>query len=127
MVKKILIVEDFGSIRDFLCSFLKQQRYHTLGANDGQHAVEILQSEQVDLIISDFNMPRLTGMDLLMQVKQNQATKHIPVIFLTTEKNIDKMKKAREAGLFAWINKPYNTQNFLSNIERALAHERVSV
>lgn len=127
MSKKILIVEDFDSIRDYLCSFLKQQGYETFGAVDGQNALEVLQTKQIDLVISDFNMPRLTGMELLVQIKQSPATKRIPVIFLTTETNIEKMKKAREAGLFAWINKPYNVTSFLSNIERSLAHGRVSV
>lgn len=126
MKKRILVVEDFKSIRDYLCQFLGTQGYQTLAATDGQHALEILEIEKVDLIISDFNMPKVNGMELLNEIKKSPAFSNIPVIFLTTEKSLDKMKEAREAGLFAWIKKPYNAPTFLANIDRALANERVS-
>ncbi|MFP4342610.1 MAG: response regulator [Cyclobacteriaceae bacterium] len=123
---KILVVEDFESIREYLCKFLVTKGYQTVGAENGQQALNYLSQDSFNLIISDYNMPEVNGMQLLEAIKANTAMQSIPMILLTSEKCLDKMKAAREAGLFAWIVKPYKIDNFISTIERALAREGVS-
>ncbi|UZR98392.1 response regulator [Chondrinema litorale] len=126
MSKNVLIVEDFQSIRDYLCKFLTQKGFETFPAVDGEEALEVLSKQNINLVISDYNMPKISGLDLLKKIKQNPVRKDIPVIFLTSEKDLELMKQAREAGLFAWIKKPYDTPIFLATIDRALSNGRVS-
>jgi CheY-like chemotaxis protein len=122
MSKTILVVDDFSSIRNFLCETLHKQGYQTRSAGHGKEALEILNSEHgtIDLVLSDFNMPEMDGMGLLKSIKANQQYKDKPVIFLTTDSDPGKMREAKDLGLSAWITKPYKLPNFLAQIEYAL-------
>jgi CheY-like chemotaxis protein len=122
MKKRILVVEDFGSIRTFVCETLERKGYDTIGAASGKEALGILDEGNVDihLVLTDFNMPDGTGYDLLKKIKANAATAHIPVIFLTTESSPDMMKLAKSAGLSAWVKKPYRADNFFEQIQRVV-------
>ena len=121
MQKTILVVDDFTSIRNFVCSTLQRKGYSTLGASNGIEAYKILseRSGDVNLVLTDYNMPDCTGYDLLKRIKDNPATAKIPVIFLTTELSYQKMESAQKAGLFAWIKKPYRSEDFFDKIEQA--------
>jgi len=122
MNKTILVVDDFSSIRNFLCDTLQKQGYNTLSAEHGKEALEILEKEAqgIDLVISDFNMPELNGMGLLQSIRANDQFSTKPVIFLTTDADPAKMREAKNLGLSAWITKPYKLPNFLAQIEYAL-------
>ncbi len=119
---RILVVEDFGSIRNFICETLQRKGYETLDAPNGAEAFTLLNQmgSSVNLVITDYNMPDGTGYDLLLKIKRTPATANIPVIFLTTESHPDKMREARDAGLAAWVKKPYRAEAFFSQIERAI-------
>ena len=121
MQKTILVVDDFTSIRNFVCSTLQRKGYSTLGAANGNEAYKILteKSADVNLVLTDYNMPDCTGFDLLKRIKDNPTTANIPVIFLTTELSYQKMETAQKAGLIAWIKKPYRSEDFFDKIERA--------
>ncbi|HEY0744305.1 MAG TPA: response regulator [Chryseosolibacter sp.] len=124
MKKTILVVDDFTSIRNFVCETLQRRGYETIGAANGNEAYTILTEKpnKVNLVLTDYNMPDCTGFDLLKLIKTNAATSNVPVIFLTTELSGDKMAKAREAGLDAWIKKPYRAETFFSEIENVISH-----
>ena len=121
MQKTILVVDDFTSIRNFVCATLQRKGYSTLGASNGTEAYKILtdNADKVNVVLTDYNMPDLSGFDLLKKIKGNSAVSEVPVIFLTTELSYDKMKNAKEAGLFAWIKKPYQLDEFFAQIEKA--------
>jgi two-component system chemotaxis response regulator CheY len=131
MKKTILVVDDFTSIRKFVCEMLEKKGYHTLGAGNGNEAFNILvqEGESVNLVLTDYNMPDCTGYELLKRIKRTPAVSNVPVIFLTTELNAEKMKSAKEAGLSAWIKKPYKADTFFSQIEITInsAPERTSI
>lgn len=122
MKKTILVVDDFASIRDFVCQTLQRKGYDTVSANNGNEAFQILteRPESINLVLSDYNMPDCTGFELLKKIKETPTVAKVPVIFLTTEANIDKMRIAREAGLSAWIKKPYRSETFFAQIENAI-------
>jgi CheY-like chemotaxis protein len=122
MKKKILVVEDFGSIRTFVCDTLNRKGYDTVGAANIKEALVILANpdNEINLVLTDFNMPDGTGYDLLKKIKASPETSGIPVIFLTTESNPDKMRLAKEAGLTAWVKKPYRAENFFDQIHKAV-------
>ena len=124
MKKTILVVDDFASIRQFVCETLERKGYSTLGATNGNEAFTVLteNSAEVNLVLTDYNMPDCTGFELLKKIKENPAVAKVPVIFLTTESNPDKMRSAKEAGLSAWIKKPYRSETFFAQIENAISN-----
>jgi two-component system, chemotaxis family, chemotaxis protein CheY len=121
MKKKILVVDDFASIRDFVCETLQRKGYETIGASNGNEAFKLLSgTPDVDLVLTDYNMPDCTGFELLKKIKSDATVSRVPVIFLTTESNPDKMKAAKAAGLSAWIKKPYRSETFFAQIENVI-------
>lgn len=123
MKKKILVVDDFASIRDFVCETLQRKGYETVGAANGNEAFQLLvDTPDVNLVLTDYNMPDCTGFELLKKIKANPAVASIPVIFLTTESSPDKMRAAKEAGLGAWIKKPYRAETFFAQIENTISN-----
>ncbi|HYC86421.1 MAG TPA: response regulator [Chryseosolibacter sp.] len=126
MKKTILVVEDFESIRNFVCNTLEKKGYEAIGAADGNEAFELLtkRTNPVNLVLSDYNMPRCTGFELLQKIKANKATSGIPVMFLTTESDPAKMRAAKDAGLSAWVKKPYKADLFFAQIENIVSNGR---
>lgn len=124
MRKTILVVDDFASIRNFVCETLQRKGYDTMGASNGNEAYKVLTEadSSINLVLTDYNMPDCTGFELLKRIKENPDVAQVPVIFLTTEANPDKMRLAKEAGLSAWIKKPYRSETFFAQIESALSH-----
>jgi two-component system, chemotaxis family, chemotaxis protein CheY len=124
MKKTILVVDDFASIRQFVCETLERKGYSTLGATNGNEAFNVLTdtSNTVDLVLTDYNMPDCTGFELLKKIKENPTVAKVPVIFLTTESSPDKMRSAKEAGLAAWIKKPYRAETFFAQIENVISN-----
>lgn len=124
MKKTILVVDDFTSIRQFVCETLERKGYTTLSAANGNEAFSVLteNTNGVDLVLTDYNMPDCTGFELLKKIKDNPAVAGIPVIFLTTESNPEKMRSAKEAGLAAWIKKPYRAETFFAQIENVITN-----
>jgi two-component system, chemotaxis family, chemotaxis protein CheY len=120
--KIILVVEDFASVREFVCETLQKKGYNTIGAANGNEAYSLLaeQHQAVNLVLADYYMPDCTGFELLKRIKANPETASIPVIFLTTESSPEKIREAREAGLTAWIKKPYRAETFFAQIENAM-------
>ena len=123
MKKKILIVDDMQAVRNVVSNALKE--YEVVMASYGLEALKILDDSpsSIDLILSDYNMPGMSGMKLLAEVRENKNPNiaNIPFIMLTTENCIEKRKKAKEAGLTDWIVKPYNYQAFKGTIKHALS------
>lgn len=123
MKKKILVVDDFASIRDFVCETLQRKGYETVAASNGNEAFTLLaDNADINLVLTDYNMPDCTGFELLKKIKENAPMAEVPVIFLTTESNPDKMRAAKEAGLSAWIKKPYRAETFFAQIENAIGN-----
>jgi len=127
MEKTILVVDDFESIRKFVCETLERKGYVTKSAVNGNQAYEILarETEKIDLVLTDYNMPDCTGLELLKKMKSNSGTRLVPVIFLTTEDSPEKIRAAKEAGLAAWIKKPYRAENFYGQIEKVINQGRL--
>lgn len=123
MKKTILVVDDFASIRDFVCETLQRKGYNTLGAANGNEAYQMIaENPDVNLVLTDYNMPDCTGFELLKKIKANPTVAKVPVVFLTTESNPDKMRSAKEAGLSAWIKKPYRAEAFFAQIENVISN-----
>ena len=124
MKKTILVVNDFTSIRQFVCETLERKGYETLGAANCNEAFTVLSenASEVSLVLTDYDLPDCSGFELLKKIKTNPEVSKVPVIFLTTESNPDKMRAAKEAGLSAWIKKPYRAETFFAQIENVVTN-----
>lgn len=118
--KLILTVDDSPSMRMLLRSALARQGYAVAEAEDGLAALEWLATnERPDLMITDINMPRMDGYDLVETVRARGPHSDMPILVLSTESSEDKMARAREAGADGWIVKPFNPVQLESAIRHA--------
>jgi adenylate cyclase len=104
----ILVVDDNEMNRDMLSRRLKRQEYDVVMAEDGEKALELLQMHRFDLVLLDIMMPKLSGYDVLEQIKKNPATQHLPVIMISAVDDLDSVVKCVEMGAEDYLFKPFN-------------------
>ncbi|GBR49048.1 response regulator [Neokomagataea thailandica] len=117
---KILIVDDTRTLRDLLRMELLRAGYEVEQAGDGHEALSVLAKSTPRLIITDFNMPNMNGIDLVKSVRSTPKIKYIPIIMLTTETSSEKRNMGKEAGVTAWLPKPFDKDILLDMIDRII-------
>lgn len=100
-----MIIDDSESIREFLKAVLEAAGNEVISAENGQDAIEKLQTD-IGLILCDFHMPVMDGLEFVRQARQKQEFKYTPILMLTTENSVEQKKIAREAGATGWVTKP---------------------
>lgn len=120
----ILVVEDDRSLLEFISKSLKTAGYHPLQAGNGKEAMKMLETNSVELILSDIMMPEMDGIELCKQVKGNINYSHIPLILLTARDNSDSQMAGLENGADAYITKPFKWKH-VSVVIRNLMETRV--
>lgn len=113
----ILVVDDEEMMRNLLTKILTRDGYHVITAEDGETALEILQKQAVELVISDLKMPRLNGLDLLKVVKQKYPD--IGMIMMTAYGDTYSVKDALLLGADEYITKPFKSFEISLIVERA--------
>ena len=117
----ILTVDDSRTMRDMLRLALVQAGFTVLQAEDGVHGLEVLETEQPDVIVTDINMPRMDGFGFIEGVRRDERNRAIPILVLTTESDGDKKARARQAGATGWIVKPFDPVKLVEAIRRVAA------
>lgn len=118
--KTILTVDDSPSIRMLLRFALTGQGYAVAEAEDGVAALEWLAGNaRPDLMITDINMPRMDGFDLVETVRSQGPHSDVPILVLTTENSAEKLARATHAGVEGWIVKPFDPAQLFSAIREA--------
>ena len=112
MRKNVLLVDDSSTIRKIVRIYLKEKNCNIIEAENGLEALEKMAYSDVDMIITDLNMPMMNGMELISYIKRDMKSKDVPIIIITTEKEEDEKKKSIESGALAYIKKPF-TKNIL--------------
>lgn len=108
---KILVVDDFATMRRIMKNILKQLGYTNITeADDGTTALEELKRGSFDLIISDWNMPKMTGLDLLKLVRADPVYKDIPFLMVTAEAQKQNVIEAVQAGVSNYVVKPFTAE-----------------
>ena len=118
---KILLVEDNEMNRDMLARRLSRRNYEVIVAVDGQAGLEMAQAQMPDLILMDLSLPVMDGWTATGKLKEDQRTRHIPVIALTAHAMTGDREKALEAGCDEFDTKPVELKRLLSKIEQLLA------
>jgi len=121
MKKRIVVVEDFNTSRQIIKKTLESMGYQVDEAADGREAMHFFNGNKIDLVISDYNMPNMDGRAVVEYIRNKEEYKFIPIFMLSTETNIDKQMRAREAKITAWIKKPFEVIEFRKLVEKVLA------
>jgi len=117
--KTILLADDDDGLRRVLEFQLSEAGYRVLTASDGAAALEIFTNDEIDCVITDLQMPKLSGLDLLDRLKV--IRRETPVIVITAFGEIETAVAAMRAGAFDYVTKPFNRDQILLNLERALS------
>lgn len=116
---KILIVDDMSTMRRIVKNSLKQIGYVNVEeAEDGNQALAKLRQGGFDFVVSDWNMPNMTGLDLLKAIRQDAALKAIPVLMVTAEAQKDNILEAVQAGVSNYIVKPFTVETLKDKIDK---------
>ncbi len=116
---KVLVVDDFATMRRIVKNILVQLGFkNIIEADDGTSALEILQKEKVDLIISDWNMPKMTGLDLLKTVRADANLAATPFIMVTAEAQQDNIIAAVKAKVSQYIVKPFTADTLSEKLDK---------
>lgn len=118
--KKILIVDDERDIVKALTIRLQSKGYRTVVAYDGAQGVFMAHKERPHLIILDIRMPAEDGFSVVQKLKESKRTNRIPIIFVTGSPERDAEERARELGARYFIKKPYDPEELLDAVRRAL-------
>ena len=118
MTRRILTIDDSKTIRDMLKLTLADAGFDVLQAVDGQDGLDVLGKEQVDVVITDINMPRMDGYEVIRQMRSNSAFKATPILVLTTESEADKKNIGRMAGATGWMVKPFDPARLIATINK---------
>ena len=118
---RILVVDDFQSMRRIVVNILKQLGYKNIDeAEDGRQALAKLQGGGYGFLVTDWNMPNMDGLALLQSIRSDPALKALPVLMLTAEAEKAKVVSAIQAGVNNYIVKPFTAENFQDKMEKIL-------
>lgn len=119
--KTVLVIEDDKGITDVMKTIFMMHGIHTLFAENGQTGLQLLASNEIDLIICDFMLPDINGDKIISAVKTNAATAAIPFIFLSAFADADDINKGLELGADLYITKPFSAPHLISVVKEKLA------
>ncbi|MDQ1362464.1 MAG: two-component system, chemotaxis family, chemotaxis protein CheY [Pseudomonadota bacterium] len=116
---KILIVDDFSTMRRIIKNLLRDLGFNnTQEADDGNTGLPMLQTGNFDFLITDWNMPGMTGIDLLKAVRADEKLKNLPVLMVTAEAKKEQIVMAAQAGVNGYIVKPFTAQTLKEKIDK---------
>lgn len=116
---KILIVDDFSTMRRIIKNLLRDLGFNnTAEADDGTTALPMLQSGNFDFLVTDWNMPNMTGIELLEAVRADEKLKSLPVLMVTAEAKREQIVMAAQAGVNGYIVKPFTAATLKEKIEK---------
>ncbi|AFU97707.1 chemotaxis response regulator CheY [Simiduia agarivorans] len=116
---KILIVDDFSTMRRIIKNLLRDLGFsNTQEADDGATALPMLKSGDFDFLVTDWNMPGMTGIELLKQVRADEKLASLPVLMVTAEAKRDQIIEAAQAGVSGYVVKPFTAQVLKEKIDK---------
>jgi two-component system, chemotaxis family, chemotaxis protein CheY len=116
---RILVVDDFSTMRRIVRNLLKELGYTNADeAEDGAKALQKLKNERFDFVVSDWNMPSMTGIELLRAIRGDANLKHLPVLMITAEARKENIIEAAQAGANGYIVKPFTAATLDEKIEK---------
>ncbi|MDP1697172.1 MAG: chemotaxis response regulator CheY [Xanthomonadaceae bacterium] len=116
---KILVVDDFSTMRRIVKNLLQELGYSNIQeADDGNTALPMLKAAKFDFVVTDWNMPGMTGIDLLKAIRADPALKAMPVLMVTAENSREQIIEAAQSGVNGYIVKPFTGATLKEKIDR---------
>jgi CheY-like chemotaxis protein len=125
--KRVLVVDDEIHIVHVVAIKLRNNGYEVLSADNGAEAFDLACNERPDIIVTDYQMPVMTGLELLEKLRQRQETKDIPVIMLTARSFAISKEQQEDLRISGCLSKPFSPKELLGNIEDVLYQKQVMV
>jgi len=123
MSKKVLVVDDEVHIIHVVAIKLRNNGFDVVSAENGADAFELALSEKPDIIVTDFQMPVMTGLELVEKLRQNETTKYMPVIMLTARSFAVDEQQKENLQIAEFLSKPFSPKELLRSIEDVLYQE----
>jgi two-component system phosphate regulon response regulator PhoB len=123
-MKTILLADDDEDVRNVIRMKLQHLPYVLLEVADGQAALAKVKSEQPDLLILDWSMPAMTGVEVMVALQQDPATAQIPVIMITGKDDHVDQARGLRLGAVGYLVKPFSPQELLQKVQAALGEQR---
>ena len=121
---KFLVVDDFSTMRRIVRNLLKELGFTNVDeAEDGVAALSKLRSAQFDFVVSDWNMPNMTGIDLLKNIRGDAQLKHLPVLMVTAEAKKENIIEAAQAGASGYVVKPFTAATLEEKLNKIFANQ----
>ena len=120
MGKMVLVVDDCRTTKKIVSLYLNNAGLKTISAGNGVEAIEKLVTSEVDIIISDLNMPQMDGAGLIEWVRTNPSYRDIPIVILTTENDNIRKSELLNKGATAFLTKPITKENLIAEVTRIL-------
>jgi two-component system, chemotaxis family, chemotaxis protein CheY len=120
MSRVILTVDDSASMRQMVSFTLRGAGYEVVQAADGVEALDYARNNDVDLVLTDVNMPGMDGITLVRELRGLPNYRLVPLLVLTTEASPEKKIEGKQAGATGWLVKPFNPEQLLATIARVL-------
>jgi len=124
--ERLLVVDDSAAIRHLVSDCLKRQGFSVTTAVDGQDGLEKAIETKPELILTDYDMPRMTGFELVVALRRDERTRDIPLVMLTARDTKRDQAQMRAAGLSSYLVKPFGTDKCIALVERVLAEKRLA-
>jgi CheY-like chemotaxis protein len=122
-IKTVLIIEDDPYNRELEKALFEREGYTVLEAEDAEKGIAIAEDEKPDLIVLDYQLPRIGGLQIIEDLKHNHKTRVIPCVFVTASASEDQLEKLKSSDACGYITKPVNTKTFVEQvIELARKH-----
>src|SRR5207237_6608988 len=118
--KTILVADDESHILHVVSLKLRNAGFRVVTAQDGQEALELAQQEKPDLLITDYHMPQLSGLELCQRLKQDPATSGIPAIMLTARGYHLEPSDTEQSGILRMLSKPFSPRQLLATVNEVL-------
>ncbi len=116
---KILVVDDFSTMRRIIKNLLRDLGFTNVEeADDGKTALPILKAGGIEFLVTDWNMPGMTGIDLVKTVRADEKLRHIPILMVTAEAKREQIIAAAQAGVNGYVVKPFTAATLKQKIEK---------
>lgn len=120
----VLVVDDFATMRRIVTNLLREAGFqHLAEAEDGVEALRKLENSNFQIVVSDWNMPNMTGLELLKSVRQSERLKHLPFLLVTAEARRENIVEAASAGADGYIVKPFTSLTLKDKVSAILARK----
>ncbi|MCD6335340.1 MAG: response regulator [Candidatus Latescibacterota bacterium] len=118
MKKVVLVADDSSTVRKFVSFAVKSMGHRVITATDGMDALEKLPDAEVDLVITDLNMPNMNGYELIDSLRKSERYRETPIIILSSESGEEDKKKGKELGADSYMVKPFNAKRIQYEISK---------